>query len=315
MALCEYYKEQHEWMSVYISPLAHAHVLLFDVTQQLICHPANHLPWLPLGRLQHRLKVLHQPILILRQNTMKMLLSLHFTYYLIRIKSAQQSPAVHSCLQDSSRTASKLTPLGLDQMAIRRKRWREQIQWGSALLSHWLLPPTYKLTTRVKLCSGRMPYVCTSLSLLTLGSSGSPSLIFCTTTAWHASMPVGSDALSSYTIRGGRLGSGINLKGGQVGKKGRGRRGEECFISSTDKLGFCWDTNSALDTTLVTIHFLPESFDSISLKPDHLSFPPHKLKHTGLCVWCLFISLHLAATQRLSSSFSPHWGQDHPLVS
>lgn len=144
-------------------------------------------------------------------------------YYLIRIKSAQQSPAVHSCLLDSSRTASKL--LGLDQMAIRRKRCREQIQWGNELLSHWLFPPTYKLTTRVKLCSGRMPYVCTSLSLLTLGSSGSTSLIFCTTTAWHASMPVGSDALSSYTIRGGRLGSGINLKGERVGKKREGREG------------------------------------------------------------------------------------------
>lgn len=86
---------------------------------------------------------------------------------------------------------------------------------------------TYKLTTRVKLCSGRMPYVCTSLSLLTLGSSGSPVLIFCTTTAWHASIPGGSDALSSYTIRGGRLGSGINLKD-RVG-------GGRCFRSSTDK--------------------------------------------------------------------------------
>lgn len=62
---------------VCVSPLAHTHVLLFEVPQQLICHPANHIPRLLLGRLQYRLKVLHQPILILQQNTMKMPVSLH----------------------------------------------------------------------------------------------------------------------------------------------------------------------------------------------------------------------------------------------
>lgn len=57
-------------MKGFVSPLAHTHVLLFEVTQQLICYPANHLPWLLLGRLQHRLKVLHQPVFILQQNAM-----------------------------------------------------------------------------------------------------------------------------------------------------------------------------------------------------------------------------------------------------
>ena len=64
-------------MYVRVSPLAHTHVLLFEVTHQLVCHPANHLPRLHLGRLQHRLKVLHQPVLILQQSTMKMLSALH----------------------------------------------------------------------------------------------------------------------------------------------------------------------------------------------------------------------------------------------
>ncbi len=64
-------------MSVCVSPLAHTHVMLFEVTQQLIRHPANHLPWLLLGRPQHRLKVFHQTVLILQQNAIKMLLTLH----------------------------------------------------------------------------------------------------------------------------------------------------------------------------------------------------------------------------------------------
>lgn len=140
----------------------------------------------------------------------------HFTCVLSN--KDQISPAVQQYTA-ASWSRAELHPRWLCLDLIRwqlKGRCRKQILWGNQLLSHWLLSPTYELTTRVTLCSGRMPYVCTSLSLLTLGSSGSSSLIFCTTTAWHASMPVGSDALSSYTIRGGKLGSGINLKGGRL---------------------------------------------------------------------------------------------------
>lgn len=52
---------------VHVSPLAHTHVVQFEVTQQLVCHPANHLPRLLLGRPQHRLEVLDQAVLVLQQ--------------------------------------------------------------------------------------------------------------------------------------------------------------------------------------------------------------------------------------------------------
>lgn len=53
--------------------------------------------------------------------------------YLIRIK---QSPAVHSCLSDSSRTSSKLTPLGLVGAAIKIKDAGRRFSEGIDSLTH-----------------------------------------------------------------------------------------------------------------------------------------------------------------------------------
>lgn len=52
---------------VSISPLVHTHILLLQVTQQLVCHPANHLSWLLPGLLHHCLKVVHKPLFILQR--------------------------------------------------------------------------------------------------------------------------------------------------------------------------------------------------------------------------------------------------------
>lgn len=49
-----------------VSPLAHGHVLLFEVAQEVICHPADHLPRLLLGPFQHFLKVFHKSSLALQ---------------------------------------------------------------------------------------------------------------------------------------------------------------------------------------------------------------------------------------------------------
>lgn len=48
------------------SPLAHGHVLLLEVTQEVIRHPADHLSRLLLGHFQHFLKVFHKSRLTLQ---------------------------------------------------------------------------------------------------------------------------------------------------------------------------------------------------------------------------------------------------------
>lgn len=52
-----------------VSPLAHGHVLLFEVTQEVIRHPADHLPRLLLGHFQHFLKVFNKSGLALQRTT------------------------------------------------------------------------------------------------------------------------------------------------------------------------------------------------------------------------------------------------------
>lgn len=137
----------------------------------------------------------------------------------------------------------------------------------------------------MKLCSGKMPYVCISLSLLTLGSSGSPSLIFCTTTAWHTSTPVGSDALSSYTIRGGRLGSGINLEGGKKLRGGGGMEVDSALSAvqiSLEKRRLAFVGILIVLLTVHLSHFTcpPNHFTPSALNPSVYHFPPNTNTYT-----------------------------------
>lgn len=171
-------------------------------------------------------------------------------YVLFQVESARQSPAVNSRVLDSSRSAFVLALLGRGSDRNQKIKKMQKTDLVRESTSSPAAVTTYKLTTRVKLCSSRMPYVCTSLSLLTLGSSGSPVLIFCTTTAWHASIPGGSDALSSYTIRGGRLGSGINLKD-RVGGGGGGAL--EAVQISVEKRVSSWQRTCHISLTPLII--------------------------------------------------------------
>lgn len=66
------------------------------------------------------------------------------------------------------------------------------------------------LTSKVKLCSGSIPYRRMSFSRVTLGSSGSCSRIWSILITCCGSALAGTDA-ESQSSRGGRLGSGINL--------------------------------------------------------------------------------------------------------
>lgn len=52
-----------------VSPLADTQVLLMEEPLQLVHHPANHLSRPSLGLPDDGLKVVHQPVLILQQET------------------------------------------------------------------------------------------------------------------------------------------------------------------------------------------------------------------------------------------------------
>lgn len=56
---------------------------------------------------------------------------------------------------------------------------------------------SFCLTTRVKQCSGRMPYASISLVLFTPGSSGNWAFNLSTTTVWAGSKPSGTEATSA----------------------------------------------------------------------------------------------------------------------
>jgi len=51
-----------------VSPLRDFQTLKIQISHQIIHHPANHLPRFYLGHLNNTLKVVHKPVLILKQN-------------------------------------------------------------------------------------------------------------------------------------------------------------------------------------------------------------------------------------------------------